>query len=395
MNARTESRPDPHARASEPTAPGCGPFLHSVENVRHMRLVLLRSAAVLLVVGAALFGWRALQVAAICVGTCLVVQWVCWRLTRRAWLERAAEACLTGVLLALTLPPFVPWYVPLIAGAFAVVLGAAPAGACRRRLWQGVLVGRLAVAVIVPAEVAIPSTAPVLLNGLSITGDITRVEPKAGPGDGAAEVGSDAVYVPYPRAVLAGLTDRDYPVYGALLRGRGKAPSTAPAVLERLGGPDDLILGFRPGPIGGTCAAMLIAVGLYLVYRWYVRWYVPVVMLAAAWCTAAIGPVWLVGPDGAARTIWMPLLAEGVDTGLLYCAGQMLSGDLLLAALLVAVLAPMRPLTRGRQVVFALACGVAVMAGQMYTSWGPAAYAALLGVETLGGAMELMKRRKA
>jgi len=390
MTAQSESTPDADALADGPTTPGCGPFLHSGENVRHMRLVLLKVAVALLGVGAALFGWRVLQVGALCLAACLVVQWVCWRLTRGPWLGRRCEACLTGVLLALTLPPFVPWYVPLIAAGFAMVLGAAPAGACRRRLWQGVLVGRLAVAVIVPGQVAIPSTAPILLDGLSITGDITRVAPVVEPGH--AHAAPDAVYVPNRRAVLAGLTDCEHPAYGALLRGRRKAPTAAPAVLDRLGGPADLILGFRPGPIGGTCAAMLIVVGLYLVYRWYVRWYVLVVMLAAAWCTAAIGPIWLVGPDRAVRTVWMPLLAEGLDTGLIYCAAQMLCGDLLLAVLLVAVLAPMRPLTRGGQVAFALACGIAVMAGQMYTTWGPAAFAALLAVETLGGAMGWMRR---
>jgi len=393
MNSSNESKAAPDARIDGPATLRCGPFVHSAENVRHMRMVLLRCAVVLLGIGAVLFGWRALQVAGICVGACLAVQWVCWRLTRRPWLTRRVEACLTGVLLALTFPASVSWYVPLIAAVFAMILGAAPAGAARRRLWQGVLLGRLAVAVIVPGQFGLPPSSPMLVNGLSIMGDITQTT--VTPEPGRPDVAPDAVNEPNPRFVLSGLTDPDHPVYSALLRGRGKAPSATPAVFDRLREPGDMVRGFRPGTIGGTCAAMLLAVGVYLVYRGYVRGYVLVLMLAAAWCTAAVGPIWLVGPERAVRTVWTPLLAEGLDTGLLYCAAQMLSGDLLLAMLLVAVLAPMRPLTKGGQAVFALVCGFAVMAGQMYTTWGPIAFAVLLAVETLGGAIHLVKRRMA
>ena len=91
-----------------------GPFLHAAEDVRRMNLVMLCSALALLAAGAALFGWRAAAVAAVAIVSCATFQWLCWRLTHRPELRRREQAWLTGALVALTLPPFVPWYVPVI-----------------------------------------------------------------------------------------------------------------------------------------------------------------------------------------------------------------------------------------------------------------------------------------
>ena len=387
MTARADHHGEATGSADARRELSGGPFLHTGENIRHMCIATLRALAVLLAAGVALFGWRAATVAAICIISCLAVQRLCWRLTLRPWLGRPEDACLLGVLLALTLPAFVPWYVPLIASAVAVLLGAAPAGACGRGLWQGVLIAPIAVALLFGGEVTDPPTWPVLGEGRSVTGDILRVTvPQDERADDPAAAPHAVRLVP-PRTVLAGLTRRDAPAYGGLLRSWGGAPTRAATALSSLPDPRDMILGSRPGLIGGTCAAMLIAVLVYLAYRRYVRGLMLVAMLAAAWCTAAAGPVWLLDPDGARRTVSLPLLTEGFDAGMIYCAAQLLSGEVLLAALLLAVLPAMRPLTGGGQVAFGAACGAAVMASQMYTTWGPAAFAALLGVETLAAGL--------
>ena len=289
----------------------------------------------------------------------------------------------------LTLPPFVPWYVPVIASAFAIGLGAAPGGLCKRGLWQGVLIGRLAVAVILPDGVINPQAWPVLLGGHSLGGDITRAAPPRG-----GNQPPHARRVATPRAILSGLTDRTG-AYGALLRTDPDSPKHGPSVINRLPRPYDLVFGHRAGLIGSVCTAMLLAVAVYFAHRNYVRWYILAVMLISAWCIAAVGPVWLAGADGAVREVWMPLLAEGLDVGLLYCACQMLGGDLLLAVLLVAMSMTTRPMTPLGRVIFAAGCGALVMAGQMYTAWGPSAFAALLIMETFTPALDALWRRRA
>ena len=369
-------RPPPD-RAEAPRELSGGPFLHTGENIRHMRVATLRAVAVLLAAGVALFGWRAAVVAGICIVTCLAVQRLCWRLTLRPWLGRPEDACLTGTLLALTLPAFVAWYVPVLAVVVAVLLGAAPSGVCRRQLWQGVLIAPIAVSALLGGHVTNPRTWPVLLEGQSVTGDILRI---ASPGDDPVEdvaaAAPHAVRVVPPRAIMAGLTRRDAPAYGGLLRSWAGVPRTAAMALGSLPEPRDMVLGSRAGLIGGTCAAMLLAVLVYLTYRRYVRGGMVVAMLAAAWCTAAVAPVWLLDPDGTTRTVSLPLLTEGFDAGMIYCAAQMLSGEVLLATLLVAVLPAMRPLTVGGQVAFG------------------AAFAALLVVETLAAGLAAVGRMR-
>ena len=392
MNAPPDTRRP--AGAPDPGEMHEAPFLHAAEDVTRIHRVMLCPALAVLAAGTALFGWRAAATAAVAAASCVAFQWLCWRMTRRPELRRHEQAWLTGTLLALTLPPFVPWYVPVIAAAFAVGLGAAPGGLVRRGLWQGVLIGRLAVAVILPDTVINPQTWPVLLDGHSFGGDITRVAPPSGADPAPHARAPHARRAATPRAILSALTDRSGSCAAMLRVEPGRPPGQTP-VINRLPAPYDLIFGARAGPIGGTCAAMLLAVGVYLIYRNYVRWYVPAVMLAAAWCAAAAGPVWLAGPDGAVRTVWVPLLAEGADVGLLYCACQMLGGDLLLAALLVAVSMTTRPIGPWARVIFAAGCGALVMAGQMYTTWGPSAFAAVAVMETLTPALDALWRRRA
>lgn len=396
------TRPAGDQRFAPREPPGPGPFLHSGEDARRMHLVMLRPALAVLVAGAALCGWRSAAVAAISIGSCVAFQWVLGRLTRRAELRRGEQACLVGTLLALTLPPFVPWYVPVLAAAFAMALGATPFALCRRGLWQAVVIGRFAVAVIVPAGIMAPQAWPVLLDGPDFAADITRL---AAPPDALAphaDLAPHAIGARTPRDILSGLTDGSG-TYGSLLRADSLGPAAAPSVLDRLPAPRELILGRRPGLIGSTCAALLLAAAVYLIYRHYVPWYVPAVMLLSAWCVAAVGPVWFSGPADGAEVVWTPLLREALAVGLLYCACQMFAGQLLLAVLLVSASMTTRPVTARGGVVFAAGCGALVMAGQMYTTWGGAAFAAIMVMETFTPALDTvwlqrpfgMKRRAA
>ncbi len=127
------------------------PFLRAPERARTLFLVTFFAACGPLAAGVVVFGWRAAAVAGLSIFSCALVERVYYRVTRTPALLGRSHAFLTGLLLALTLPAYVPWYVPVTASVFAIVVGKGVFGGVGHFLWQPALVGRLAVAVVFPA----------------------------------------------------------------------------------------------------------------------------------------------------------------------------------------------------------------------------------------------------
>jgi electron transport complex protein RnfD len=155
---------------------------------------------------------------------------------------------------------------------------------------------------------------------------------------------------------------------------------------------NDLLYGACPGGIGETCSVVIVVAGLYLIYRNYVKWQLPVAFLAAAWVTLALAPLYLAGPDGASRTLRWPLLAEGLEAGFTYINYHLLSGELLLAAFFLATEMTSRPVTAGGQAIFGLGCGVLAMLLRLYVNVPIPCYMAVLAMNTLTPAIDALWR---
>ncbi|MCD6304055.1 MAG: RnfABCDGE type electron transport complex subunit D, partial [Planctomycetes bacterium] len=378
-----------------PTA-RCGafgpPFLRAPEGARTVFLVTIFAVTGPLAGGLAIFGWRAGVVVLLSVLSCVVVEELYYRVTRIPALLGRTHAVLTGLLLAMTLPAFVPWFVPIVAAAFAIIVGKAVFGGVGHFLWQPALVGRLAVAVLLPAQLTIAdgrygTRQPVLAANRLLLGDVRNAT--VGRDEDRwrgrpAPPGRDAVLLTSPTELLRGLARRRPCRYAALVYRPPDSPPDVPAALLQMPPIENLIYGARPGGIGETSVVLIIVAGLYLIYRNYLKWPLPGAMLAAAWLTAALSPVYLAGPDETVRTCWPVLLSpEGPGVALTYINYQLLGGELLLAVLLVAAETTSRPVTTGGQTIFALACGALAMALQIYTDVPIPCFMAVLAMNTL------------
>lgn len=413
-----------------------GPFMHAQEGARTIFLVTMVAACGPLLAGLLLFGFRAAIVSALAIGSCVLIERLYYRVTKLPSLLGRSHAFLTGVLLALTLPPFVAWYVPVTAAAVAIIVGKAVFGGVGHFLWQPALVGRLAVAAIF-ANPAIganlnPDSWPILAQNRLLVGDVRNAKPVENPHQWQwrgtpAPAGKDGFLMPTPRQMLAGITDSREPAYSSiagLVGGSGPDPydrfangsladndattapdaapgarlqtlPTPPAAPPDAAGPpkpvlilslppiNDLIYGAYPGGIGETCAAVIVMAGLYLIYRNYVRWQVPVFFVLSAAVTAAVCPIYLAGPNDTVTTCWLPVLAEGTDVGAVYVSYQLLGGEMLLAAFFFATEMTSRPVTRGGATIFAIGCGVTAMLLRMYTTLPIPAFLAVLVMNTL------------
>ena len=345
------------------------PFLRAPEGARTVFLVTLMAICGPLAAGVVLFGWRAAFVTGLSIGSCVFFERLFFQVRRTPALLGRSHGVLTGALLAATLPPFVPWYIPVAGAAAAIIVGKAIFGGVGHFLWQPALVGRLAVAVVFPLTLATPSEKypdmwPILTQDRLVTGDVQRARPPTGPGawkDRRAGGKAHAVLVRRPSKILAGLTGPE-PAFSGLGQTNRDVPGARPALLLTLPPMDEMLYGAYPGGIGETCAVVILIAGLYLVYRNYVRWQLPASFLLAAGVVAAVAPVQFAGPGGTAQTVWLPFAAERLDVGFTYVNYQLLSGGMLLAAMFLAGEMTTRPVTTRGQVVFGLGCGALAMA---------------------------------
>jgi electron transport complex protein RnfD len=382
------------------------PLLRAPEKIRTIFVVTTAAASLPLAAGFLYFGYHAVFVAALAIVSCVAMEWLYFRVTHSPALFGRTHAYLTGVLLALTLPPFIPWYIVIIAAAFAILVGKAVFGGVGHFLWQPALVGRFAVAVIVPALAQLPLVGdagkpmtlnpaqwPLLAQDHLLLGDLhdvaeDRLYPYRGWKSRSAPSGADGFSLEHPSAMLAPLTRGEEPAYSALARPRADIPNRKPAVLTLLPPINDLLLGARPGGIGETCIVIILVAGLYLVYRNYVKWQLPFAFLLSAALVAAIAPVQFAGPNRTVEWVWFPMFSEGLDVGFTYVCYQILSGAMLLAAFFFATEMTSSPVTTGGQVIFGVGCGVLAMLLQLYYDTAIPAYLAVLAMNTLAPSID-------
>ena len=394
------------------------PFTRAPEGARTIFLVTFAAACGPLLAGVMFFGWRALVIVVVSMGSCGLIERLYYRMTRVPALLGRSHAYLTGLLLGLTLPPFVPWYVAVLASAFAVIVGKAIFGGVGHFIWQPALVGRLAVAVLLP-ETLNPPQWNLLAQNQVFTGDVVRAkrEAQAQWYGRPSPPGAAAFLLDRPENTLRGLTERHRAWLSHFLHRPGPAlggmaplppakysalvhvpvaqvPGARPAALTKLPPLKEMALGARPGGIGETCAVVILVAGLYLIYRNYVKWQLPFTFLAVAAVVVAVAPVQIQGAGGehAVRNVWMPAGAEGLDVGIVYVSYHLLSGELLLAALFLAPEMTSRPVTTGGQVIFALGCGAIAMLLRLYVDVPVPCYMAVLVMNTFAPAIDAMWR---
>lgn len=411
------------APASAPHTLGQAPFWRAPEGIQTIFVVTLLAACGPLIAGVVVFGWRALFVVGLSILSCGMIERLYYGVTRTPALLGRSHAYLTGLLLGLTLPAFVPWYVPVLAAAFAVILGKAVFGGVGHFLWQPALVGRLAVAVLLPATLN-PEYWPVLERSKMVVGDLLvsrRVEGYRSWRDPGVVVpyGIDAVLLQPPQHRLRRLAERHQawlvhfahapgptlagmkndqlprPRYSGLVNRPADVPRAPPAVLRDLPPIHEMFLGARPGGIGETSTILILVSGLYLVYRNFVKWQLPGAMLLAAGVVAAVAPVPLAGAGQAVRHVWLPFRAEGFDVGTVYVAYQLVSGELLLAAFFLATEMTTRPVSTGGQAIFATGCGALGMLLHLYATIPVPFYAAVLIMNTFVPAIDAVWRPRA
>jgi len=295
------------------------------------------------------FGWRAYLHMALAVGTAVVLEAVITRLRLKRVTVGDGSAVVTGLLVAFCLPAQARWFVPVVASAVAIGIAKQAFGGLGCNIWNPALVGRAFVHISFPQDMNPPAW-PVL-TGNHFVGDV-------GTAIGGLPEGVHAVSGASPLAYLKGVAAGSRPALGQL--------------------PDlwEMAVGTVGGSLGETSALLLALGAVYLIYKGWVRWQVPLAYLATVALSALLLPM-----DGGENG-WLPLLFRA-DAGTLaprFLAYHLLGGGVMLGALYMATDLVTSPLTVKGLWIFGAGCGVLTILLRLYSGAYPegVCYAILL-----------------
>lgn len=295
--------------------PASSPHAHGARSVPRLMSLVIAALLPATLLGFRQFGWPAFFLWAVTVASCLATEALWQVLAGRKALSTLSDqsALLTGCLLAMSLPPWAPWWVGFIGGAFAMAIGKHIFGGLGQNVFNPAMVGRVMLLVSFP----VPMTQWLMPAGARAPGFFDSL--------GITFFGGGV-----PDAMAS-----------ASLLGHVKTEASRGfSLLQSLGDFSllDAGLGVRSGSLGETAALALLVGGIALIALRIIPWRLPVAFLLGLAVPAAIG--------------------HGLDPSRYLSAPvHLLSGGALLGAFFIITDYVSSPATPRGQWLYALGCG--------------------------------------
>lgn len=209
------------------------------------------------------------------------------------------SALITALLLAMNVPPSVPWWIMFIGSFIAIVVSKQVYGGLGQNPFNPALVARIFLLIAWPAHMTAWIEPHPVTQGLLF----------------------DAVSTATP----LGQIKTEIITYGKIL-----TQSAAPYV--------NMLVGNVSGCLGGDSAIAVLLGGVFLIYKKVIRWHIPVAFLGSVFVLTGI--YWLFFPDKTLN----PVL-------------HLIGGGLMLGAFFMATDYVTSPMTVKGQVIFGIGCG--------------------------------------
>jgi Na+-translocating ferredoxin:NAD+ oxidoreductase subunit D len=256
---------------AKPLLLSSSPHIFSGVTTRRIMLAVIASLLPATLFAVHLFGARALALVAVSVGSAFASEWLFRLALKRSTSVGDLSAVVTGLLLALTLPPSLPLWMAAMGSVVAIVVAKEFFGGLGSNPFNPALIGRAFLLMSFPAEMTSwHRPFALIVDAASTATPLNMIKQGAGMPEVIASTGA-----------------RDY---GGLLW--------------------QLFLGNRGGSLGESSILLIAIGGLFLLAIGAIRLWIPLAMLGS---TALFS--WLLGMDGL-----FALLSGGVAFGAVFMA---------------------------------------------------------------------------
>jgi RnfABCDGE-type electron transport complex D subunit len=328
--------------------PFSSPHAHGARSVgRVMGLVMVALIPATLA-GFWQFGWPAVLLWLTTLLAATLAETFCMRLAGRRAAASDGSATLTGWLLALSLPPWAPWWLGAIGGAFAIIVCKHAFGGLGQNLFNPAMAARVMLLISFPLQMTqwiaphpiFAADAPDLVHAFDIVF-----------GAGVPDATTSASLLGHVKTETA--------------RGITLAQS-----LSGAWNPLDFGFGARAGSLGETSALLLAAGGLFLIMSRIINPRIPLAFLLGVAAPAALA-------HGLAPGHYLPPLPH------------LLGGGVMLGAFFIATDYVGSPSTPGGQWIFGLGCGLLTW---IIRTWGAFPEGVAFAVMLMNAATPLIDR---
>ena len=304
--------------ASLSAQPVASPHAHGGNSVSRTMFMVQMALLPATLYGFWLYGWPSFFLWLLTILSCVGFEALSLKLMGAPRIKATlldGSAVLTGWLLAMTLPPWAPWWVAVLGGFIAIVIGKQVFGGLGQNVFNPAMVARVALLVSFPLPLTL-WVAPLPLSSLATPDFVTSL-----------------------RIFLTSLPVPDAMTSATLLGYAKTELSRGIGLTEALGaGPALSWIGMRAGSFGESAALLILCGGIYLMITRVITWHAPLAVLAGVAIPAAIG--------------------HAVDPGrFLSVEAHLLSGALMLAAFFIATDYVTSPNTTTGLIVFGLGIG--------------------------------------
>lgn len=315
-----------------------GPHAHAGPSLRRMMLEVILALLPATLYGFSQYGWPALFLFLTCILCGLIIEALCLRLQKRPLRALGdGSALLSCWLLALSLPPWAPWWVALVGALLAIALVKQLFGGLGQNLFNPAMAARVILLIAFPVEMT-RWVQPLALGSLPAPGFLESLQITFG---GAQ---TDA----YSSATLLGHVKTEL--------SRGTLLSDALADIYR---PLQALLGERAGSMGESSSLLLALGGCFLLARRVITWQAPLGLTLGLALPALV--MYLIDPLRYASPLY-----------------HLLSGGFMLTLWFIVTDPVTCPASAAGRLLFGLLCGVLIYLIRTYGSYPEAVAFALL-----------------
>lgn len=311
------------------------PFLKDPATTPKIMFTVIYTLLPVILVAFYFFGLSVLLISFTAVFACLLAEWIfnAPHQGTRSW--RDGSAVITGLLLALTLPPGFPLWMVFVGGMVAIGMGKAMWGGLGQNIFNPALLGRAFLQAAFPT--AITTWTPPGNNYLSLSGT---------------------------NAALPFLQGRNVDsISGATPLAQMKFEQVPTDIIQ-------LLFGNTSGSLGETCGILLIILGIFLIIKRIINWRIPVSILLAVMILS--GVFYLIDPEIYPSPVFM-ILSGGLLLGTVYMATDLVTS----------------PMTPKGIWIFGIGIGIIVV---LIRNWGGLPEGVMYAILLMNGATPLINR---